>query len=69
MGLGREPEARGPADLCPAQSCTTLSCLASEGRERVCCTGDTVSDHRNLEKGYGVERSKFPAISHLPGRS
>ena len=65
-GLGRLPETRGPGDLCPAQNCTTVICLASWGRERerICYTGDTSSDHRNLEKGYGVERSKFPAISH-----
>lgn len=34
MGLGRLPETQGPGDLCPAQNCITVSCLASWGRER-----------------------------------
>lgn len=34
VGLGKLPETQGPGDLCPAQICTTLSCLGSWGREK-----------------------------------
>lgn len=44
--------------------------LLEGSREGICYVRDSSSDHRNLEKGYGVKRSKFPAISHhLHGRS
>lgn len=44
--------------------------LLEGSREGICYIRDSSSDHRNLEKGYGVKRSKFPAISHhLHGRN
>lgn len=57
---------KGPEDLCPSPELyySMLFWLLGGARERICYTGDTKGDHRNLKKEYGVKRSKCPAISH-----
>lgn len=60
MGLGQLPEAQGLEIYALLRSVLqAVVWLPGAERGRICYTRDTSSDHRNLEKGYGVKGQNF----------